>query len=467
MKTLEVSIKRVNNAGDRQGDPDSVLHSPTFPFLVQDSSGVVLADGVVGDRASERLQFEDPENNAFLYVKLVWPSGKTEVQQAVFGRATGASVQFVGSSFEVPDWARWASPRVASALDVSPERTSSGRSSILRFRNVWLRLWRFYEGQWSQLPIEASHQASMAQAKQVELRLEAGSHLLQLGSSSLPWFFVSLPTGGVCRVLLTPQRQAGPDDLPLRVVLTSARADAETLLEFLSQDEMGAARSVARFGRTAEVLLQRKFEDATSAIAGAYFLLRSGDWRSVPIDWFENLYGLFPWSADAALIRVVVAIRSGFELTTDLSRACQLVTEVLTRGLPMFAEAHRLMLEASIFFDAARRTPESEGGSAVTMKILSSGRLATALGTFSNLVAARADMGSAFAFYGAFPDRPSSVRQRGAAPDPSGWAAGFEEVPHELHLPAGLELGFTASGNRRQSRSRRTNKKTATFLKDL
>lgn len=460
MKSLTVRIRHARDLRAMSYRAVYPADSSSFPIRVEDPTGGVLSEGVAGEYEPLLLTFADPESHEVLYVKLLSPNGRSVVQRVHYGPSTDALVQFVIGSADVPDWARWASPRVASKLVQSSEISSSARGAISRFRNVWVKLWRFDEGSWRQVAIAPSEKEAIASAKQIELNLQEGSHLLQLGSASLPWFFVALPARGVCRVLLTPQRVMSTQDIPLQVVLTSSRPEAETLLEFLSRDELGAAGSIATY------LLERKYEDPTSAIAGAYYLLRSGGWREIPIWWFDNLYASFPWSSDAALILLVVSLRRGLTLTSEIETAYQMLSEVLTRGLPMFAEAHRLMLEASTVLDQARRAPEDEGGAAMTVRLLAPEGLEATLATYAALAAARAEMGSAFAFYGDFPDRPSANRQTGAAPErcdsPEAGENDFEPLQ-----TASLELGFTSSGNARRARARRVSRKTATLLKDL
>ena len=87
------------------------------------------------------------------------------------------------------------------------------------------------------------------------------------------------------------------------------------------------------------------------------------------------------------------------------------------------------------------------------------------LGRVSRLIAARAEMGSAFAFYGAYPEEPSEEREKGAAPSAplsleheGGFAA-------EAFLPSAYRapqiLGDTPPSRKR------TDPKTVTFLRDL
>ncbi len=182
---------------------------------------------------------------------------------------------------------------------------------IERFSRAWLRLWQFKSGTWSDVSIVPTATYRNPAAIQLDFDLAASSWCLQLGGSNVPWRMVSLPGGGTCRALLTPNDSADPRAQPLKVIVTGFRPDAETLLEFLCRDSLRAAKSVASFQPLAVQLLKKKFDDPLAAVAGAYFLLRTQGWSSVPMGWFENLANEFPWIPDAAVIRCVVILRSG------------------------------------------------------------------------------------------------------------------------------------------------------------
>src|SRR5207245_1253610 len=150
---------------------------------------------------------------------------------------------------------------------VQPESVPN-ETGIDRHRRVWLRLWRFENRTWSDVPIVPKAKYRNLLAVQMDMNLDAGSWCLQLGGANVPWRMVSLAGEGSCRVLLTPNDSNDPRAQPLKVIVTSFRPDAETLLEFLSRDSLRAAKSVAGFQPLAEHLLQQKFSDPIAAVAG-------------------------------------------------------------------------------------------------------------------------------------------------------------------------------------------------------
>jgi hypothetical protein len=193
--------------------------------------------------------------------------------------------------------------------------------------------------------------------------------------------------------LLTPNESDDPRAEPLKVLVTSFRQDAETLLEFLARDSLRAARSLAAFQPLAQQLLADKAEAPVSGIAAAYFLLRTEGWRKIPGDWFKSLFLMFPWLADPAVIQCVLMIRQGLSLDGDEIEATELLQTCLNRGVPVFSEGLSLLQEAA--------------------SVLRSGSGSSKQGAFEQvepLVASQAWAGAVLSFYGETPDQPSPDR---------------------------------------------------------
>jgi len=207
----------------------------------------------------------------------------------------------------------------------------------------------------------------------------------------MPWRLVSLPSGGNCRVLLTPNDSADPRAQALKVIVTGFRPDAETLLEFLARDSMRAARSVANYQPLAVQLLEKKFDDPVAAVAGAYFLLRTQGWDAAPIWWFDNLADQFPWIPDGAIIRSVVMLRSGLSSEIHIARARELLVEALNRGVPIFSEGSSLLQEAASVLGTQTD-------------------LHSVVGMVEKLIASQVWAGAAFSYYGKDPGAPSPVK---------------------------------------------------------
>jgi hypothetical protein len=392
MKQLSVSFAYSSTdfrpMGSSQGSPLAL------PLLVMDADGGVIADGVA---SSVRLaQFDIPDALATVFVRLTWPSGRTQTQRADFGTAERANIQFSDGDIAQHEWSAWAIPRLNVRSSLARRDAPAG-PGIAEYDRVWLRLWQRVDGEWQHSRVQPREAYGSKTAKQLELELDATPTLLQIGSSKVPWRLVSLPTGGSCRVLLTPGDSADPRADPLKVLTTGFRSDAETLLEFLVRDELRAATALYDFQPLATRLLAEKTDDPLSAVVGAYFLLRTNGWNRIPDYWFENLWQLFPQIPDTAIIRCVVKLRAGLANDDAVTEARALVVESLDRGMPVYAEGLALLKEAASLLRPERGEPRV-------------GRSRDGFDAIDRLSAASAWAGSAFSFYGKSPADPDPVK---------------------------------------------------------
>lgn len=459
MKSLEVALDYGSMDASVQGQfaPETGASAP-FPFRVMDMHGGLLAEGAVNSQQSTRVLFEDPMGNEVLFVRLLWPNGSASTQVAHYGRGAGASVQFSGAELGGAAWAKWATPRLGQSGGLT--RSSPASRRIDRLKYVWLRLWSHHPEGWRvREGIPSLRTERGEDARQIDLQLSAGAHLLQLGGAQMPWVFVALPGDGPCRVLLTPNPAVDPKTLPLKIVVTSFRPEAESIAEFLSRDALRAADLVGHFGPVAQRLLHGKVNDSISAIVGAYYLLRVGRWKDTPADWFQNLYEWYPWSADAALIKCALTVRRGLATPSSVRAAFIELTQVFERGVPLFEEAHRLMIEVhSILRSAAASMgapdtspdPRASEGTEVLFRKCES---------FAN---ARAWTGPSFSYFGHVPGEPSAKRLRGAPPYMDASDMEPEERGHQAHH----EFGFSSAALL-PSEARRRRKSSFTYLKDL
>jgi len=475
MKTLEVSLDYVSSDLAMRSPKSLELGASTpFPFRVVDAHGGALAEGAVNSRQSTRVEFDDPLNNDVLFVRLVWPTGRATTQMVDYSGSQGAAVNFTDEMVGEDAWAKWAAPRVPYARVPMSSSRSEGRvdrgDAVDRFGNVWLRLWTHTASGWALVDgMPRSSSESNAKARQMDLQLGPGSHLLQVGGAQMPWVFVSLPGNGPCRVYLTPNPAADAMNLPLKLVVTSFRPEAETLVEFLSRDALRAADSIGRFGPVAMKLLQGKVEDAVSAIAGAYYLLRVGRWRETPIEWFDNLYNWFPWSADAALIRCVVTLRKGLNTQDDTLRALEQLRQSVDRGVPLFEEAHRVQVEAhtllrGLLFPSSAEADSSDRYLAPAQP----DKFKPLIDKCQAFAAARAWTGPSFSYFGGVPDQPSSQKTRGAPPSLSCMGSGDTgQTMISLSDVLLTETSTPAARDRRPTPRRRKRQPSVTYLKDL
>lgn len=386
----------------------------TLPVRVVDADGGVVAEGAISEARPANLEVPNDADPAF--VRLTWPSGKTETQRVEFEEKRHASVTFEDKAISQNEWSAWAVPRVSAK---SALLSSSGTSAtgMELYHRVWLRMWTLGGGCWSEVPVEPIGQHRSEAAYQFDFDLGEGSWLLQFGGTRVPWTLVSLPGGGPCRVLLTPNASTDRRADPLRAVVTGFRPNTETLLEFLSRDSIRAASALARLEPLAERLLSQKEDDPIAAVAGAYFLLRTRGWSEVPASWFEHLYRAFPWIPDAAVIHCSVMVRGGLDSKALRSQARQLLKEAMRRGVPVFAEGLTLLQEAASVLRGSRRLGESDIFTSI-----------------EHLAASQAWAGAALSFYGRRPDAPNpeklygyptdSGRAKPAAKRSSGRAAG-------------------------------------------
>jgi hypothetical protein len=406
-KELSVSL----NYSSAEGAPGTALHrSPlALPIDVLDADGSLVATGVASATTPAALDVSGADGP--LFVRLTWPSGKTQTQAVTVPEGSPRTLHFDDSSIATNEWSAWAVPRLNKrSILAQPAAKPSVR--IDRFNRVWLRLWHRQGGQWTPSPLSASKIAAYHSeaVRQLDLDLAGEAWLLQLGGATVPWRFVALPGGGLCRVLLTPNASTDPRAERLKVIVTSFRSEAETLLEFLARDAIRAATALAGFQPLATRLVADKTSDPVSATAGAYFLLRTNGWRDIPISWFDNLNTLFPWLADGAVIRCTVSIRQGLSKRQEKDRAVSYLRECLQRGVPLFAEGLSLLQEAAAVLRSATHELSDEPFAFI-----------------ERLAAARAWAGAALSFYGESPDLPSP-KQRLGLPDDSVQAS--QRSPH-------------------------------------
>jgi hypothetical protein len=384
MKELTVSL-HYNTA---TSPPDAQSSDVALPLRVLDADGGLVVEGAAS--RSTPAQLDVGAAGEPLFVRLTWPSGKTETK-----RVEGPQLVFDDASISRNEWAAWAVPRLKTS-SLAAEALISEKAGIDRFDRAWLRLWQFKEQKWSAATFAPTQRYRNEAAVQLDFILDQSGWCLQLGGASVPWIIISLPPGGRCRVLITPNGSNDPRKEPLKVVVTGFRSDAETLLEFLSRDSLRAAHSVANYAPLATKMLEGKFEDPVAAVAGAYFLLRTGGWRQVPGWWFENLDLQFPWIADGSIIRCAVLTRGGLPDSDSTERALSRLAESLKRGVPIFAEGLSLLHEAA---SALRPEGKSECASVFEM--------------IDRLAASCLWAGAAFAFSGDAPGSPNPKRRRG------------------------------------------------------
>jgi|GEM_PF-2107100 hypothetical protein len=379
--TIHLAYRSLQSNRRRGADGDMFL-----PVKALDEDGSILAEGAAG--LGQPALLSVPDATAQVFVRLTWPSGRTQTQRISLDGGTDGELTFSDESLSSNEWSAWAIPRLNARTPLAAARGDIDLN-LQRFDNVWLRLWRRQDGVWQQTPLRPDATYRNGAAWQLDLTLEQAAWLLQLGGSKVPWRFVSLPGGGPARVLFTPKDSNDPRSEPLKVVVTSFRSDAETLLEFLARDAMRAADALAGSQSLAHHLFAEKFEDPISAVAGAYYLLRRGDWERIPRDWYENLSREFRWLPDASIVHCVRLLREGAGSSQE--SPLKLLEQSLQRGWPVFEEGIALLQEAA----ATLRQVAWSHDSIVFDQV-------QALGT------AKSWAGAATSFFGRQPDTPAA-----------------------------------------------------------
>ena len=360
-----------------------------LPVKILDAGGTIIGDALAS--LQRPAEFCLPDELQTVFVRLIWPSGKTETQRVNLSVNAPAIVTFSDARIARNEWSAWAIPLLnAKTSHLSNERSAG--ASIDPYLNVWLRIWQFEHGKWYPTLISPRMQYKSETARQVDLDLEAKPHLLQIGGSKVPWRFVALPGAGPCRVLLTPNESRDPRADPLKIVVTSFRTEAETLLEFLARDAVRAANTMANSAEMAFSLFEEKFEDPIAAVAGAYYLLRIENWERVPLEWWQNLSRNFSWIPDTAIVHCVRLLRAGLESDSARVEAIDLFKACLELGWPVYEEGLLLLQEAgSLLRHVADR------------------RDAEYFARVESLATAKTWAGASLSFYGKEPSKPSAV----------------------------------------------------------
>lgn len=331
---------------DQHEDPGAAL-----PVKVLDAEGAVLA--FASTRNCDPIELTVPDKVELAFVRLFWPSGHTVTQRLDMSvpaqSASGAyDVVFEPKYLPANEWSAWAIPKLNPRSRLaSPQSDLDLDLGMDQFSSVWLRLWKFQNGEWCRVSVEPLEAHRSRSAWQMDLQLDASNWLMQIGGSKVTWRFVALPGNGRARVLITPKDSSDPRADELKVVVTGFRSGAETLLEFLSRDAIRSMNAVADPVNVARELLRVKFNDPVGAVAAAYFLLRVNATDQVPLVWFENLSRHFRWLPDTAIVHCARLLRDGSRTHTEEFNPLKLLRESLSNGWPVFTEGVNLLQEAA------------------------------------------------------------------------------------------------------------------------
>lgn len=419
MKRLHVSLAYRASDFGRPNDPDADV---ALPVKALDADGTVLDEGSAS--SSQPAELDVPEDTGMAYVRLTWPSGRTETQRADLSNTSNAWVTFSDAAISRTEWSAWAVPKLNPQTPLArPEAPTD--HGMDEFNNVWLRLWRFEDGAWKRERLRPIDERRSNVATQMDLNLGQAHWLLQVGGSNVTWRFVAVPGGGRARILITPKDSKDPRADELKVVVTSFRERAETFLEFLSRDAMRSVSALSESVSFARHMLSEKFEDPVAAVAGAYYLLRFNRWDTVPLGWFENLSTNFAWIPDTAIVHCARLLRSGSDARSKRFSPEALLQQAMSRGWPVYAEGVSLLQEAASLL---------KSNSAVDAPYI---RQIEALGS------ATAWAGAATSFYGRAPDAPDALHWVGRPQAPRRHKIIRELVKPRSYGQVGLSLAET------------------------
>ncbi|BBH12936.1 hypothetical protein [Chromobacterium haemolyticum] len=396
-----------------------------LPVKVLDTDGAVLAIGSTSTR--EPTQLSIPQEIQFAFVRLTWPSGRHVTQRVDMSIPSPTDTYCVHFQLEYAsanEWSAWAIPKLnpGSRLASTQADLDLGMDE---FSKVWLRLWKYQNGEWHRVSVEPLEVHRSRSAWQMDLQLDASNWLMQIGGSKVTWRFVALPGNGRARVLITPKDSSDPRADELKVVVTGFRSRAETLLEFLSRDAIRSMNAVADPVHVAQELLRAKFNDPIGAVAAAYFLLRVNAAYKVPLEWFENLSRNFRWLPDTAIVHCARLLRDGRSTHTEEFNPLKLLRESMAHGWPIFTEGVNLLQEAASLL----------GGALLETDPLDFHKV-QALG------ASKGWAGAITSFYGRFPGEPDVLRWAGMPRAPRR----RQIIPQlvKSRLASDLTLGFEA-----------------------
>ena len=428
MMSLRVHLAYTLSSGITRNGTNTAL-----PFSVLDERGTVLAESAALAGEPRLVELRDRLEEA--YVRLSWPSGRSQTQRVVFSALGTADAVFSEDRPSSGEWSAWAAPRLSKRRS-GPVSDGGPPPEIHldRYAKVWLRFWSFTDGEWEVTRIRPDMQYKSDEARQLDVALPSEPHLLQIGGLDVPWQFVALPSGGPCRIFITPNPSGHHRSGPLRVLVTSFRAGAEMLLEFIARDSMHAASAIADSQALALRLFEDKFEDPFAAVAGAYFLLRTTAWESVPLEWWSNLRSHFIEIADTSIVFCVRMLRGGLSDKNQQILAMQLFRSALDCGWPVYEEGLQLLKEASAL-----------------LKYIASPKDLVYLSRVDALVTASAWAGASLSFHGLHPSRPSAVLWAGMPGEAVRWQppTGRQAVagPEPIAAPTPLLGGAPAATN--------------------
>ncbi|HEV3456099.1 MAG TPA: hypothetical protein VHG32_06040 [Thermoanaerobaculia bacterium] len=152
-------------------------------------------------------------------------------------------------------------------------------------------------------------------------------------------------------VLFVRADAVSSDAPPVQVMVSGARAQAETLLSYFEHGVLTAVHQLgARVVEESVALLERKLEDPFGAAIAGYVLLRTAarpQEQRVLQGWMRNLANWFPRIPDGAVIHGASLLR-GEDVENDPARVAEArsyLLEAVARGIPTYTMGLRLLFD--------------------------------------------------------------------------------------------------------------------------
>lgn len=325
------------------------------------------------------------------------PSGETVTAQAVVSENEHEEIRLVATPSD-HEWLSWQQ----FLGEVGP--SAEIKRAVLP-QGLWLQLWARDSGGWEPQPF-GGYRSSDPTIVVQELNYSTERlHMLQVGGDNVPWRFICLPpTPQTVQVLLRASRSPSERNGGLAVKVASLDHRAETLSHYLRSGSVEAARLISdEVLGEAEQMLFNKLRNPMGAVIGGYYLLSARAYEQMH-NWPNNLANWFEWLADGAIIHAWQLLRTAG--TRGRSQARERLLQAAERGLPIFSEGMRLLLDGLELFAEHRKSDQAVAEALTRLR-----RYASAMDWEQRLTT----------FYGAGPDEPSLTNTFGPPP-PSSYA---------------------------------------------
>lgn len=331
----------------------------------------------------------------FYLVRAHLPSGETVMAQAAVGEYEQEDVRLVATPSD-HEWLSWQQFLGEVGPSAEIERAALPRG-------IWLQVWARESGRWTPQLFGGYRQSDPTIVIQELNYSTERLHLLQVGGDGVPWRFICLPpTPQTVQVLLRASRSPSERNGGLAVKVASLDHRAETLSHYLRSGSVEAARLISdEVLGEAEQMLFNKLRNPLGAVIGGYYLLSARAYARMH-DWPNNLANWFEWLADGAIIHAWQLLRTAG--TAGRQRVRERLLQAAERGLPIFSEGMRLLLDGLELFADHDKSDRAVAGALTRLR-----RYAGAMDWEQRLTT----------FYGAGPDKPSLENTVGPPPPAS------------------------------------------------